>query len=148
MVDICWDEFPYMVKSCPSLPSVLQKLLKYISPFEWRHSAERYCGGEPLLQQDCGGKLTSDYYLNAIHRANSMAAQREMASMLLHPYSREQKLQQINSLRQKSVSKESANEQRRKLPELALDRITLHNTLHNANIGRAYTRQKQALKNS
>lgn len=24
---ICWDEFPYMVKSCPSLPSVLQKLL-------------------------------------------------------------------------------------------------------------------------
>ncbi len=24
---VCWDEFPYMVKSCPSLPSVLQKLL-------------------------------------------------------------------------------------------------------------------------
>ena len=26
-ITVCWDEFPYMVKSCPSLPSVLQKLL-------------------------------------------------------------------------------------------------------------------------
>ena len=34
--------------------------------------------------------------------------------MLLHPYSREQKLQQINSLRQKAASKEIVNEQRRK----------------------------------
>ena len=33
---------------------------------------------------------TSNYYLNATHQANSMAAQREVASMLLHPYSREQ----------------------------------------------------------
>ena len=56
----------------------------------------------------------SNYYLNATHQANSMAAQREVASMLLHPYSREQKLQQINSLRQKALSKESVNEQRRK----------------------------------
>ena len=55
-----------------------------------------------------------NYYLNATHQANSMAAQREVASMLLHPYSREQKLQQINSLRQKAASKEIANEQRRK----------------------------------
>ena len=37
---------------------------------------------------------TNNYYLNATHQANSMAAQREVASMLLHPYSREQKLQQ------------------------------------------------------
>ena len=37
---------------------------------------------------------TSNYYLNATHQANGMAAQREVASMLLHPYSREQKLQQ------------------------------------------------------
>ena len=57
---------------------------------------------------------TRNYYLNATHQANSMAAQREVASMLLHPYSREQKLQQINSLRQKALSKESVNEQRRK----------------------------------
>ena len=55
-----------------------------------------------------------NYYLNATHQANSMAAQREVASMLLHPYSREQKLQQINSLRQKAASKEIINEQRRK----------------------------------
>ena len=34
--------------------------------------------------------------------------------MLLHPYSREQKLQQINLLRQKAASKEIVNEQRRK----------------------------------
>ena len=53
-------------------------------------------------------------YLNAIHRENSTAAQREVASMLLHPYSREQKLQQINSLHQKAVSKELNNELRRK----------------------------------
>ena len=57
---------------------------------------------------------TSNYYLNATNQANSMAAQREVASMLLHPYSREQKLQQINSLRQKAASKEIVNEQRRK----------------------------------
>ena len=55
-----------------------------------------------------------NYYLNATHQANSMAAQREVASMLLHPYSREQKLQQINSLRLKAASKELVNEQRRK----------------------------------
>lgn len=28
-VTVCLDEFPYMVKSCPSLPSVLQKLLNF-----------------------------------------------------------------------------------------------------------------------
>ena len=55
-----------------------------------------------------------NYYLNATHQANSMAAQREVASMLLHPYSREQKLQQINTLRLKAASKEIVNEQRRK----------------------------------
>mgnify|MGYP001042811120 CR=1 FL=1 len=57
---------------------------------------------------------TSDYYLNATHQESSMAAQREVASMLLHPYSREQKLQQIKLLHQKAVLKESVNEQRRK----------------------------------
>ncbi len=38
-------------------------------------------------------------------------------SMLLHPYSREQKLAQINSLRQKAVSKESSNSERSKRRE-------------------------------
>ena len=28
-ISICLDEFPYMVKSCPSLPSVLQKLINF-----------------------------------------------------------------------------------------------------------------------
>ncbi len=53
-------------------------------------------------------------YINDFHRQNSMGAVKEVESMLLHPYSREQKLQQINSLRQKALSKESVNEQRRK----------------------------------
>mgnify|MGYP007092392541 FL=1 len=44
-------------------------------------------------------------YINDFHRQNSMGAVKEVESMLLHPYSREQKLAQINSLRQKAVSK-------------------------------------------
>lgn len=28
-ITVCWDEFPYMVKSCQSLPSVIQKLLNF-----------------------------------------------------------------------------------------------------------------------
>lgn len=39
-----------------------------------------------------------------------MAALREVQIMSLHPYSREQKLNQINSLRQKAASKEIAYE--------------------------------------
>ena len=50
--------------------------------------------------------LTESLYINDFHRKNSMAAQREVHRMSLHPYSREQKLNQINSLRQKAVSKE------------------------------------------
>ena len=42
-------------------------------------------------------------------RQNSMGAVKEVESMLLHPYSREQKLAQINSLHQKAVSKISQN---------------------------------------
>ena len=44
-------------------------------------------------------------YINDFHRQSSMGAVKEVESMLLHPYSREQKLAQINSLRQKAVSK-------------------------------------------
>ncbi len=43
-----------------------------------------------------------------------MAAAKEVQSMLLHPYSRQQKLAQINSLRQKAASKENSNLQRSK----------------------------------
>ncbi len=52
-------------------------------------------------------------FINDFHRSNSMAAQREVAIMSLHPYSREQVLTQVASLRRKAVSKESANAQRR-----------------------------------
>ena len=48
-------------------------------------------------------------YTNDFHRQNSMGAVNEVESMLLHPYSREQKLAQINSLHQKAVSKISQN---------------------------------------
>ena len=44
-------------------------------------------------------------YINDFHRQNSLAALKGEQYMLLHPYSREQKLAQINSLRQKAVSK-------------------------------------------
>ena len=59
-------------------------------------------------------------YTNDFHRQNSMGAVKEVESMLLHPYSREQKLVQINSLRQKAVSKESSNSKRSKRRELAM----------------------------
>ena len=55
-------------------------------------------------------------YINDFHRRNSMAAQREVLRMLLHPCSREQKLMQIELLHKMSVdSKESSNKERRKL---------------------------------
>ena len=53
-------------------------------------------------------------YTNDFHRQNSMGAVKEVESMLLHPYSREQKLPQINSLRQNTVSKENCNLERSK----------------------------------
>ena len=59
-------------------------------------------------------------YINDFHRQNSMGAVKEVESMLLHPYSREQKLAQINSLRQNTVSKESSNLERSKRRELAM----------------------------
>ena len=59
------------------------------------------------------GIIADGLYINDFHRANSMAAQREVQRMSLHPYSREQKLEQIASIRQHSaISKESANWER------------------------------------
>ena len=59
------------------------------------------------------GIISDGLYINDFHRANSMAAQREVQRMSLHPYSREQKLEQIASIRQHSaISKESANWER------------------------------------
>ena len=59
-------------------------------------------------------------YINDFHHQNSMGAVKEVESMLLHPYSREQKLAQINALRQKAVSKESSNLRRSKKRELGI----------------------------
>ena len=59
-------------------------------------------------------------YTNDFHHQNSMGAVKEVESMLLHPYSREQKLAQINSLHQKVVSKESSNLRRSKKRELGI----------------------------
>lgn len=53
-------------------------------------------------------------YINDFHRSNSMAAQREVQRMSLHPYSRDQMLQQIAEFQENSASKQSANEERRK----------------------------------
>ena len=60
------------------------------------------------------------FYINDFHRQSSLAALKGEQYMLLHPYSREQKLAQINSLRQKAVSKESSNSERSKRRELAM----------------------------
>ena len=55
-------------------------------------------------------------YINDFHRSNSMAAQREVQRMSLHPYSREQKLAQIAELHRMSVtSKERSNAERNRL---------------------------------
>ncbi len=54
-------------------------------------------------------------YINDFHRSNSMAAQREVQLMSLHPYSRQQKLAQIQRLKASSVSKKKANAERDKL---------------------------------
>ena len=55
-------------------------------------------------------------YINDFHRSNSMAAQREVQRMSLHPYSREQKIRQIESLHEQSmISKENSNKERDKL---------------------------------
>ncbi len=55
-------------------------------------------------------------YINDFHRSNSMAAQREVQRMSLHPYSREQKIRQIERLHEQSViSKKQSNKERDKL---------------------------------
>ena len=48
------------------------------------------------------GIISDGLYINDFHRANSMAAQREVQRMSLHPYSREQKLEQIERFKNHS----------------------------------------------
>ena len=55
-------------------------------------------------------------FINDFHRESSMAAQREVQQMSLHPYSREQKIKQIEMLKRESaISKEKSNAERRRL---------------------------------
>lgn len=58
--------------------------------------------------------LAGNFFINDFHRANSMAAQREVQRMSLHPYSREQMLRQIAQLKQSTHSKKNTNLQRSK----------------------------------
>ena len=59
--------------------------------------------------------LAGGWFINDFHRKNSMAAQREVQQMSLHPCSREQKLAQIARIRQHSAAtKERANLERSK----------------------------------
>ena len=46
--------------------------------------------------------LEDDWYINDFHHENSMAAQREVQQMSLHPYSREQKIAQIQRIKEQS----------------------------------------------
>ena len=49
------------------------------------------------------GLSADGLYINDFHRENSMAAQRAVKQMSLHPYSREQKITQIQMLRRLSA---------------------------------------------
>ena len=59
--------------------------------------------------------LTEGLFINDFHRTNSMAAQREVFAMSLHPYSRAQKLSQIQRLKKSAISKEKSNAERNRL---------------------------------
>lgn len=58
---------------------------------------------------------TGSCYLNDFHRRNSVAAQKEARLMSLRPFSREQKIRQIQTLKESAVSKELSNKLRDKL---------------------------------
>ena len=58
----------------------------------------------------------SQEFVTDFHRLNSMAAQREVQRMSLHPYSLEQKLAQIEELHlMATTSKERSNAERSRL---------------------------------
>lgn len=75
-------------------------------------SHQRVCNNLIIMQNYL---LEEGLYINDFHRRNSMAAQREVLCMSLHPYSREQKLEQIKLLKQSLSSKENSNKERSKL---------------------------------
>ena len=64
---------------------------------------------------ELNNSLAGGWFINDFHRRNSMAAQREVQQMSLHPCSREQKRAQIDRIHQHSATaKESANLERSK----------------------------------
>ena len=72
----------------------------------------RVCANSTTMQNSL---LVEGLFINDFHRENSMAAQREVLQMSLHPYSREQKLAQIRRIKEHSATtKESANLERSK----------------------------------
>lgn len=71
--------------------------------------------GLQKLDRYADNSSATRWYINDFHRRNSMAAQREVQQMSLHPCSREQKLAQIAAVKRHSTtSKASANAQRSK----------------------------------
>lgn len=61
------------------------------------------------------GSHVVSYYINDFHRQNSMAVLRQVMRTSLRPLSREQMLAQIQSLKEKTHSKDNVNAERRKL---------------------------------
>lgn len=57
------------------------------------------------------------YYLNDFHRKSSEALGKEVANMLLHPYSREEAIAQVQGIKSGTTSKENANSERRRKTE-------------------------------
>ncbi len=70
-------------------------------------SRQRGCANLTIMQNNL---LAEGWFINDFHRENSMAAQRAVKQMSLHPYSREQKIEQVQMLRKQSAtSKKNAN---------------------------------------
>lgn len=70
----------------------------------------RVCGNSTAMRNNLSAE---NLYTNDFHRENSMAALRAVKQMSLRPYSREQKIEQIQMLHRTSkTSKEKSNEER------------------------------------
>ena len=95
------------LKACKNL-IVMQKV-----PIK-REQSKHVCSAEREERATrLNNSLADGWFINDFHRRNSMAAQREVLQMSLHPCSREQKLAQIARIRQHSATtKESANLER------------------------------------
>ena len=74
---------------------------------------QKVCNNLTIMQNSSSAE---GLYINDFHRSSSMAALLEVKHMLLHPYSRQQKLEQIKQLNAISqISKKNSNAQRNRL---------------------------------